>query len=150
MIKNVIHIGITVCDLEKAKDFYGRVLGLKPVGNLIMEGPETDLLFGKQNTIAKIAYFNGSDNLYSPPIELIEFNHPISKEKGNFFKSSVSEICFSCNNLDEVYGDLRKKGVKFISKPQYFEYEDSNQESFKAVYFYDMDENIMELVEYIK
>ena len=85
-----------------------------------------------------------------PPIELIEFNHEIEKDQGNFFRTSVSEICFACVDIDKTYEDLKSKGVKFVSEPQYFKYEDPNQENFKAVYFYDMDGNILELVEYIE
>ena len=150
MIKDIIHVGISVRNLEDAKKFYGDVLGLKFTGDFIMEGKETDILFGREDTVARLAYFNGSDKLYAPPIELIEFNHKIEKDQGSFFKTSVSEICFACDDIDKTYEDLKSKGVKFVSEPQYFEYEDPNQENFKAVYFYDMDGNIMELVEYIE
>lgn len=149
MIKNIIHVGISVSDLEKAKDFYGNILGLKFVGQMIMKGEETDLLFNRKNTVAKVAYFNGSDNIYAPPIELIEFNHTISKAKADLFKTSISEVCFSCDDIDKTYNDLKNKGVKFISEPQFFDSTEYGFSKSKAVYFYDMDENILELTEYI-
>lgn len=45
MLNEIMHIGITVSDMERSIAFYKDVLGLDYQGELMMEGPETDALF---------------------------------------------------------------------------------------------------------
>ncbi len=54
MLKHILHVGITVSDLNRSKEFYHTLLGLKNIGELTMEGQETELLFGKKGTKAII------------------------------------------------------------------------------------------------
>ncbi|MEI0558734.1 VOC family protein [Brachyspira intermedia] len=63
MLKEVMHIGITVSNIERSINFYRDVLGLTLVGEALMEGKETDALFAMSNCKVKIAYLNGSDNI---------------------------------------------------------------------------------------
>ena len=95
MIKEVLHIGITVKDLDRSINFYKDVLGLSFQGEMIMEGIETDLLFGIENCKLRIAYLNGSDELFAPPIELLQFLSPHADlGSADLHKISISEICF--------------------------------------------------------
>ena len=45
MLKEIIHIGITVSDMERSISFYQDILGLNYTGQLTMEGLETEALF---------------------------------------------------------------------------------------------------------
>lgn len=151
MIKEVIHIGLTVSNIEKSIEFYRDILGLNYKGQMLMEGKETDLLFGIKNCKAKVAYLNGSDNIFSPPIELIEFISPaIKKEKRTLFETSISEICFKVDNIEKTYKNLKLKGVEFLSEPQFFDSTKYNLGKSKAVYFKDIDGIILELLEIIE
>lgn len=38
MIGRVVHIGVTVTNLEKSMDFYENILGLKLTGKMVMKG----------------------------------------------------------------------------------------------------------------
>lgn len=45
MLSEIVHIGITVSDMGRSISFYRDILGLEYKGELMMEGPETDILF---------------------------------------------------------------------------------------------------------
>ena len=150
MIQQIMHVGLTVSDIEKSIEFYRDVLGLKYIGMLTMEGKETDVLFGKPNSKAKVAYLNGSDDVMAPPVELIQFtNQEISKDKADLFKTSISEICFAVQDLDKVYKHLIDNGVECISAPQPFDFTSDGFGKSKAIYFKDPDGIILELMQSI-
>ena len=146
MIKKIAHIGLTVSNLERSISFYKDVLKFNYVGQMVMNGPSTERLFNQNNCSAKVAYLQSDKS--SPLIELIEFvNVPIIKEKSSLFKTSISELCFYVDDIYEEYNRLKLNGVNFISEPQQF---DSTSYGFSksiAVYFYDPDGNIIELMQ---
>nr|WP_275041365.1 VOC family protein [Brachyspira hyodysenteriae] len=54
MLKEVMHIGITVSNIERSINFYRDVLGLKLIGEALMEGKETDALFAMNDCKVKL------------------------------------------------------------------------------------------------
>lgn len=151
MIKEVIHIGITVKDMDRSIDFYKNILGLTFQGQMIMEGKETDKLFGMEDCKVKVAYLNGSKELFAPPIELLQFmSHETEIGSPDLRKTSISEVCFEVENIEETYSRLKDQGVKFISKPQAFDFTSQGFGKSKAVYFKDPDGIILELIETIE
>lgn len=150
MIGEVLHVGISVTDLDKSLDFYQNILGLSFEGKMIMEGIETDKLFARNNCKIKLAYLNGSDELLAPPIELIQFvSHDIDVSSSDLHKTSISEVCFKVEDIEYTYSRLKEKGIEFISKPQYFDFTSQGFGKSKAVYFKDPDGIILELLESI-
>lgn len=149
MLREVMHIGITVSDMDKSVDFYKNVLGLKYEGEILMDCEATQKLFAKDNCKARVAYLNGSDELLAPPIELIQFIEDCKIDKSDLFKTSISEICFRVDDIDKVYKDLSDKGVEFLSEPQKFDFTQYGFGKSKAVYFKDPDGIILELMESI-
>ena len=148
MLKEVMHIGITVSDIERSIKFYRDILGLTLKGQVVMEGKETDALFHMENCKVKIAYLNGSDNIISPPIELLEFiNHESIKDKPQLNKISTSEICFRVNDIEKMYKHLLKNNVECISPPKEFDFTSYGFGKSKALYFKDPDGIILELME---
>ena len=148
MLKEVMHIGITVSDIERSIKFYRDILGLTFKGQAVMEGKETDALFNMENCKIKIAYLNGSDNIISPPIELLEFiNHKTIEDKPQLNKISTSEICFKVNNIENVYKHLLKNNVECLSSPQEFDFTSYGFSKSKALYLKDPDGIILELME---
>lgn len=92
----------------------------------------------------------GGDNIQCPPIELIEIeNVEIKRHDLSLNSISVSEICFKVDNIEEEYERLKNKGVKFISAPQFFDLTSQGFGKSKAVYFYDNEGIILELIEII-
>ena len=89
MVGRIYHVGLTISDLDRSIAFYRDILGLEFQGELLMAGEETDKLFHRRNCKARIAYLNGSKNVESPPVELIQFidkwfgaYDPTKEEKG--------------------------------------------------------------------
>lgn len=149
-INKMIHVGLTVSNLENSIKFYRDVLGMEFKGQMTMEGPETDILFGHKDAKAKVAYLNASDDLNCPPVELIHFeNAPIKKQETDLFTTSASEICFAVNDIYKAYEDLKAKDVEFISEPQHFDFSESGYGKSIAVYFKDPDGIILELTQYL-
>lgn len=116
MIKEIIHIGLTISDIDTSIDFYKNLLGLSLQGTVTMEGPETDLLFRQKKCKVQIAYLNSSTLISSPPIELIQFlSNECEKTPSSLNKTSISEICFRVDDIDTTYKKLKEKGVEFFS-----------------------------------
>ncbi len=148
MLKQVIHIGLTVSDLTRSIAFYRDVLGLKFVGQMRMQGEATDKLFQRENCIVDVAYLNGSDELQAPPVELLHFVAPeCEKMENSLFKTSISELCFYVEDIDATYQNLLAKGVEFLSEPQLFDFSAENLGKSKAVYLKDPDGIILELLQ---
>lgn len=148
MLSSVLHIGLTVSDLDRSVAFYRDVLGLSYIGEMAMEGPETEKLFGRPGCQARVAYLNGSPDSQMPPVELIQFvGQPFEKKPGDLFCTSISELCFLSSDIDDDYKRLSQAGVEFLSEPQTF---DSTKYGFgksRAVYLRDPDGIILELLQ---
>ncbi len=148
MITSIIHVGVTVSDLDRSIAFYRDTLGLAFRGELLMEGEATDKLFGRPNSRARVAYLNGSDHLEVPPVELIQFtDRQIERRSSDLFATSISEICFVTDDIQREYDRLRALGVEFLSEPQDFDFTADGFGKSKAVYFKDPDGIILELMQ---
>ena len=66
MLKGIVHVGLTVTDLDRSVAFYRDVLGLAYLGEMEMEGLETERLFQRKDCKARVAYLNGSRELAAP------------------------------------------------------------------------------------
>lgn len=151
MLKEVMHIGITVSNIDKSIEFYRDILGLSFKGEILMEGKETDILFGRKNSKARVAYLNGSGEIIAPPVELIQFTDVDTENKErSLYRTSISEICFRVEDIDKVYKKLIEKGIECISEPQYFDFTEYGFGKSKAIYFRDPDGIILELMENIE
>ncbi len=150
MLKNILHVGLTVTNIDKSIEFYRDILGLTLKGELLMEGKETDMLFAKKNCKVRVAYLNGSDDIMSPPIELLQFlDDSTVKDAAMLNKTSISEICFMVNDIDATYKHLLINDVECLSEPQKFDFRNYGFSKSKAIYFKDPDGIILERIESI-
>lgn len=150
MIHHIAHVGLTVHNLEQSIVFYRDILGLSYLGRMRMSGEETDRLFARANCVVDVAYLNGSSEMYSAPIELIEFIGNQSKPRPRrqaLVDIAISEVCFAVNDIDLVYQKLLARGVAFLSEPQYFDLRAQGFGCSKAVYFYDCNGIVLELMQ---
>lgn len=148
MVNEVMHVGVTVSDMDRSIDFYKNILGLTFQGELIMQGKETELLFQRTNCKARVAYLNGSDHVMAPPIELIQFlDDQVEKVSSDLHRTSISEICFRVSDIDKAYRHLIAHGVDCLSEPQHFDFTDAGFGKSKAIYFRDPDGVVLELMQ---
>ncbi len=148
MVNEVMHVGVTVSDMDRSIDFYQNILGLTFQGELVMQGRETELLFQRTNCKARVAYLNGSDHVMAPPIELIQFiDDQAEKVSSDLHRTSISEICFRVSDIDKAYRQLIAHGVDCLSEPQLFDFTDAGFGKSKAIYFRDPDGVVLELMQ---
>lgn len=148
MTGQIYHVGLTVSDMDKSIEFYRDILGLRFIGEILMEGKETEALFQRKNCRARVAYLNGSDELHMPPVELIQFlDMEISNKKSDLFSTSISELCFYTNNIDKIYNKLLEHNVECLSAPQNFDFTASGFGKSRAFYFRDTDGIILEMMQ---
>lgn len=148
MLKGIIHIGLTVTDLDRSVAFYRDILGLTYLGEMEMEGLETERLFQQKDCKVRVAYLNGSPELAAPPVELIQFvGQEPERQAGNLFRTSISELCFAVEDIDREYLRLKDLGVEFLSEPQTFDSTEYGFGKSRAVYLRDPDGIILELLQ---
>ena len=149
MVGRIYHVGLVVSDLERSIHFYRDVLGLHFQDEIFMEGEATEKIFGHANCSARVAYLNGDDNNKMPPIELIEFQNPRVKSNnaGDLFSTSIAEVCFYTDHIDEIYHTLIAHQVVCLSEPQYFDFSDQRIGKSKAIYFKHPDGIILEMMQ---
>ena len=148
MLKEIVHIGITVSDMERSISFYRDVLGLEYKGELMMEGPEAEMLFCCAGCKVRVAYLNGSPGLLAPPVELIQFLQLRSKAgHPDLRTTSVSEICFRCEDIDRLYHHLSERQAECLSEPQSFDFTKYGFGKSRAIYFKDPDGIILEAIQ---
>lgn len=151
MIKSISHIGLTVTDLERSIKFYRDILGLDYKGFMYMEGESTDRLFNGKNLKAKVAYLSPKSGEGCPDVELIEFKRgEVKKGQPSLFKTSISELCFAVEGIEDFYKHLVDKKVQVMSEPQTFDSTEYGFGKSSALYFYDPDGNILEAIESLR
>lgn len=148
MIGQIYHVGLTVSDLDRSIAFYRDILGLRFIGEILMEGSETEAIFQRPGCRARVAYLNGSDEEKMPPVELIQFlDRKPEEQPSSLFRTSVSEICFYTDDADKTYKDLVSQGVQCLSAPQTFDFSKDGFGRSRAFYFMDPDGIILEMME---
>ncbi|WP_125142433.1 VOC family protein [Clostridium transplantifaecale] len=148
MLQEVLHIGLTVSDMDRSINFYKNILGLDFQGELLMEGEETDRLFAGKNVRVRVAYLSGSVNIISPPIELIQFlGKGAEASDCDLHRVSISEVCFKVEDIEKVYKALTAQGVECLSGPQDFDFTGYGFGKSRALYFKDPDGIILELMQ---
>lgn len=147
MFTSIAHIGLTVSNLNRSISFYRDVLGLTPLGEMQMDGPESSRLFEREGCTARVAYLQ-TENPQAPLVELIQFTDQSAVQgRPDLFTTSISELCFTVEDIDQEYQRLKALGVNFLSAPQTFDSRRYGLGKSRAVYFRDPDGNILELIQ---
>lgn len=134
--------------MEQSIAFYRDILGLTFLGEILMEGKETETLFQRKGCRARVAYLNGSDELHMPPVELIQFlDLEIENTKSDLFCTSISELCFYTKDIEKMYNHLLEHHVECLSAPQDFDFTASGFGKSRAFYFKDKDGIILEMMQ---
>ena len=148
MTGQIYHVGLTVTDLDRSIAFYRDILGLRFLGEIRMEGPETEVLFRRPGCKARVAYLNGSDQPGIPPVELIQFlDAPSIQNQADLFSTSISELCFYTSDIDAMYDHLTRHQVPCLSRPQSFDFTADGFGRSRAFYFRDPDGIILEMMQ---
>ena len=146
-ISGMHHAGIIVPDIEKAKEWYQGVLGLKLVGEAELNAPELGTGVALPGAHLKEAMLQWGEEEGATLVELLEYINPVGEKFDPSTPSNaqgVSHIAFSTvDAIDELYKELVDKGVKFYSPPQSV---DVGGMVIKFCYFQDLNGAKLELI----
>jgi lactoylglutathione lyase len=103
MLTGITHLALTVKDMEKAKDFYCRVLGLRKAFELTEPdtgAPWIVYLHLDKNQFVELFYNGTTDNPWNPSLR--GFNH----------------ICFEVDDIQKTAEQIEKAGYKLDKQPK--------------------------------
>lgn len=144
-VTGFIHSGITVKDLEISLDFYVNKLGLELISRQISSNEYisdiVELVNLQEVKIAFIRIPGGNE------IELLEYVG-MERYPGNVRPCDYGSghICLKVEGIEEMYEYLKLSGVRFRSK-KIVEITLGANKGSKAIYMYDPDGYIIELME---
>lgn len=147
MIQGIFHININVTNFERSLAFY-QMLGFKVVADLKEGGnPQLDAGLKIPQGRGRAALLMLGDNPHATRIDLIEWKNPKTEGKPypHLYHTGVARVALKTKNLQQVYEDLKTKGVEFFSEPQELNFAVGKS---RFVCFTDPDGTILELIEF--
>ena len=110
---NFHHVGITVTNLERAIEWYGKVFGLAPGVALEVSGPSGERVLRLPKHIHRAALLPVGNFA----IELLEFEPTRKPMEMRQDDIGYVYICFAVDDLDDVYARLTAAGIDFHTEP---------------------------------
>lgn len=146
MIINTRHFGIVVQDIEKSIKFY-EGLGMTLQNRMVEEGPYIDKLVGLENVKLEWAKLKIRDNSV---LELLKYhNNPDINNNSNKVQNSnklgCSHIAFTVLNINDTISYISSSGGNINKKVQI-----SPDKKVKVAYCYDIEGNLLEIVQELK
>jgi catechol 2,3-dioxygenase-like lactoylglutathione lyase family enzyme len=147
-VRGVAGIGITVSDMDRAVDFYSRVLTFEQVSDTEVAGPEFEHLEGVFGLRMRVVRMKLGDEF----IELTEFLAPRGQPIPAELRSndrSFQHIAIIVSDMDKAYAWLRKNKVEHASSsPQRLPDWNKNAAGISAFYFKDPDGHPVEILQF--
>lgn len=147
-VQKVESVGFTVSDMDRAIDFYTRVLPFEKVSDKEVWGAEFEHLSGVFGARVRIVRFKLGDEI----LELTEYlnsnSRPIpveSRSNDRWFQ----HIAIIVSDMDKAFEVLRKNKVRFSSPaPQTLPKTISAAAGIRAFYFKDFDNHVLEILQF--
>jgi len=115
MIKSTEHFSFTVSNLNDSLHFFCDLLGLKATPVIEVDDEDLQKIVGIPGARLRLSLVQVPDN---KNIELIEYVKPRGKKLDlKTSNTGVAHLAFVVDNIQKMYDDLSKKGVKFNSPP---------------------------------
>jgi len=139
-------VGNTVSDLDRARDFYVRVLGFRPEGEREEAGPELERrtgVFAARTRTARLV-------LGTECLELTEYlaqkGRPIPADARSNDRD-FQHVAIVVSDMERAYARLREARVEHASSgPQELPAWNPNAGGIKAFYFRDPDRHVLEVI----
>ena len=141
MVLNTRHTGIVVRDIEQAVTFY-EGLGMICISRMLEEGEYIDNLVGLGKTRLEWAKLKLPDGSL---VELLQYHsHPDDgfPDLQESYKLGCSHIAFTVSDINKVVEYFIENGGSIKHLPQL-----SPDKKVKVLYCYDIEGNIIEMVE---
>ena len=145
-VEEVGCIGNTVADLDRARDFYVRILGFRADGEREEAGPELERrtgVFAARTRMARLALGNEC-------LELTEYlaqkGRPVPSDARSNDRD-FQHVAIVVSDMDRAYARLREARVEHASSgPQELPAWNPNAGGIKAFYFRDPDRHVLEVI----
>jgi catechol 2,3-dioxygenase-like lactoylglutathione lyase family enzyme len=148
LVRAVGPIGMTVSDVDRAADFYSRVLHFRKVSEREVAGEEFERLKGVFGARARVVRMQ----LGEEQIELTEYLAPRGQPVPADFRSNdrwFQHIAIIVRDMDQAYAWLRQHRVAHASSgPQTLPDWNPNAGGIRAFYFRDPDGHHLEILEF--
>lgn len=147
-VTRVDAVGFTVGDMDRALDFYTRVLPFERVSDVEVAGRPFELLSGVFGARARIVRLRLGDE----QLELTEYHAPRGRPVPADFRPNdraFQHAAIIVRSMDEAYARLRRHRVEHASSgPQRLPDWNPNAGGIKAFYFRDPDRHFLEILEF--
>ena len=148
LVASVEAVGMTVSDMDRAVDFYSRVLTFEKVSEQEMGGAEFEHLVGVFGARARVVRMSLGDE----HIELTEFLAPRGRVIPADSRSNdrwFQHVAIIVSDMDQAYQHLRKNRVEHASTgPQRLPDWNKNAGGIEAFYFKDPDGHPLEILHF--
>ncbi len=142
-INGIHHVGLSVPDIERARDFYVGLLGFEEVNRVEWGGAEeVDAIMRLRGSSGKMMILRSANAF----IEMFEFATPVpDKTEGErgVNQYGFTHLCLDVSDTDGAYARLLAAGMDFHSKPV-------GTAGVKAVYGRDPFGNVIELQQIVE
>jgi len=147
-VQKIESVGFTVSDMEKAVDFYTRVLPFEKVSDKETWGTDFEHLSGVFGARVRIVRLK----LGAETLELTEYlnstGRPVpvdSRSHDRWFQ----HVAIIVSDMDKAFEVLRKNKVRFASTaPQTLPATIPNAAGIRAFYFKDFDNHVLEIIQF--
>ncbi len=144
MINGLTHSGFTVSTLESALDFFKEKLEIEDIRSQLSDQEYLAKVTGFPGASLKIGFVQKKGDIF--PLEVIEYIHPKGEPtRSGFGIVGTQHRCYEVSNLDVIYNNLKKQGVRFLSEPRPLI--DGFWPDSRGVFFYGPDDTIFEFLE---
>lgn len=141
-------VGMTVSSMDRAVDFYTRVLTFEKKSDVEVSGREYELLSGVFGARMRVVHLA----LGAESIELTEFLAPRGRPVPADMRPNdraFQHIAIIVSDMDRAYARLRQAGVEHASTgPQTLPAWNRNAAGIKAFYFRDPDRHFLEVLQF--
>lgn len=148
LVTSVDAVGMTVSDMDRAVDFYSRVLTFEKVSEREVSGPEFEHLVGVFGARTRVVRMRLGDE----QIELTEFLAPRGRAIPADSRSNdrwFQHVAIIVSDIDQAYRRLREHRVEHASTgPQRLPDWNKNASGIEAFYFKDPDGHPLEILHF--
>lgn len=147
-VSRVESVGFTVSDMDKAIDFYTRILPFEKISETETFGTEFEHLSGVFGARVKIVRLKLGDEILELTEYLTAGGRPIpidSRSNDKWFQ----HIAIIVSDMDKAFEILQKNKVRYASTaPQTLPKTIPNAAGIKAFYFKDFDNHVLEILQF--
>src|SRR5437867_5392198 len=148
LVQGVDAIGITVSDMDRAVDFYSKVLTFEKVSDTEVAGENYEHLEGVFGLRMRVVRMRLGDEFIELAEYLVPKGRPIpidSRSNDRWFQ----HIAIIVSDMDKAYAQLRQAKVEHASSgPQRLPDWNKNAVGISAFYFKDPDEHPIEILQF--